>query len=91
MSKSLLIDSNPEMATRRNPGNRDRERLSEETPRGDAIVRPHANKKHERLAEMTNPVRKMDSNKQTLSYGRVEQVHKYFETGVYHDFTPDSE
>jgi hypothetical protein len=40
------------MVTRRK-AKRHRERLSEKTPKGDAIVRSHTNSKYERYAEMT--------------------------------------
>ena len=53
------------MATRRK--RKHRERLSEKTPKGDAIVRSHTNRKYERLAEMTIPVRKMDGNKKVAT------------------------
>jgi hypothetical protein len=63
--KSLLIELNPAMGTMRNSSNGDRKRLSEETPFwGDAIVRPAANRKLQKLAEMTNS-RTERSNKQT--------------------------
>jgi hypothetical protein len=40
-----------------------RERLSEKTPQGDAIVRSHEKKNHERLAEMTNLLLKSNITK----------------------------
>src|ERR1017187_9309449 len=61
--KSLLIVSNPAMATRRKLRNLSllqRERLSEETPHaGDAIVCSHGKKNHEKPAEMTGSFRKL--------------------------------
>ncbi len=52
--KSYLIDSDAEIAKEAEP-ERDRERLSDRTPKGDAIVRPSRNKNWMRLAEMTSP------------------------------------
>ena len=63
--KSSLIDSNPVMATR---GKRKQpERLSEKTPKGDAIVRSHGKQNYERAAEMTVPVFNTCNTKQSGS------------------------
>lgn len=65
--KSSLIDLNG-VNPNKAQGESQRERLSERTPKGDAIVCSHGNKNHEKSAEMTDSMLYRHSNKRRFGF-----------------------